>query len=75
MACDRFGIPMHKDRSSVWRSHFGINKRSRAIEKQLAIDKVKDMYEIVVGDDVAEAILINKYRVDMISRSKIKDLF
>lgn len=75
MACERYKLPFHKDRSSVWRSHFGINKRARAVEKGLAIKLVKDMYDIEVNDDVAEAILITKYRVDQIARGKVKDLF
>lgn len=75
LAADRYQVPLHKDRSSVWRSHFGINKRNREVEKQLAIDLVKEMYDIETTDDVAEAILINKFRIDMIAKSKIKDLF
>ncbi|RLI51911.1 hypothetical protein DRO61_01130, partial [Candidatus Bathyarchaeota archaeon] len=31
MACEMYKIPMSKDRSSVWRSHFGINKKARAV--------------------------------------------
>lgn len=75
VACVRFGKPYEKDRSSVWRAHFGINKKKRTLEKQLAIKLVKDMYDIDVGDDTAEAILIGKYRVDMINKGKLKDLF
>ena len=75
MAADRFGIPLSKDRSSVWRSHFGINKRQRKLEKNLAIQRVKNMYSVEVTDDVAEAILIAKYRVDMKSKDNLKDLF
>ena len=75
IACVRAGIAYEKTRSSVWRSHFGINKKKRAVEKQLAIDLVFKMYNIKVTDDVAEGILIGKYRVDMINKSKIKDLF
>jgi hypothetical protein len=33
------------------------------------------MYKIRVSDDVAEAILIGKYRTDMKNREEIKDLF
>jgi hypothetical protein len=33
------------------------------------------MYGINVGDDVAEAILIGKYRVDLLERKELKDLF
>lgn len=75
MACDRYGIPYEITRSSVWRSHFAINKRDRKADKKAAIDLVKDMYGISVTDDVAEAILITKYRSDMRHKKSIKDLF
>ena len=45
------------------RSHFVINGRDRQKEKEKAIQLVKQMYSITVGDDVAEAILIGKFRV------------
>ena len=75
MACDRFGIELKRTRSSTWRSHFAINKRKRQEDKKAAIGLVKDMYQVDVTDDVAEAILIAKYRVDMESKGKIEDLF
>ena len=75
IACSRFKIPYDKARSSVWRSHFGINKKKRNLEKKLAIELVKKMYDIEVNDDVAEAILIGKYRADIISRNQLEDLF
>jgi hypothetical protein len=33
------------------------------------------MYDIEVTDDIAEAILIAKYRSDMLNKGKIQDLF
>ena len=75
MACDRFGIELKRTRSSTWRSHFAINKRKREEDKKAAIGLVKDMYQVEVTDDVAEAILIAKYRVDIESKGKIEDLF
>jgi hypothetical protein len=33
------------------------------------------MYDLDVTDDVAEAILITKYRSDMINKNKLEDLF
>jgi hypothetical protein len=33
------------------------------------------MYDIEVSDDVAEAILIAKYRADLRQKDQIKDLF
>ncbi len=75
MAADRFGVTIEKDRSSTWRSHFNINRRKREDDKKAAIDLVKDMYDIEVTDDIAEAILIAKYRFDMTNKGKIQNLF
>ena len=75
MAADRFGVRIEKDRSSTWRSHFNINRRKREDDKKAAISLVKDMYDIEVTDDIAEAILIAKYRSDMLNKGKIQDLF
>lgn len=75
MACDKFGIPYEKTRSSVWRSHHAINGKERNAEKKRAIDLVQKMYQIDVGDDVAEAILIGKYRADLKTREGLKNLF
>lgn len=75
MACDRFGVPFESTRSSTWRSHHAINKRNRAEDKKAAIQRVKEMYDISVTDDVAEAILIAKYRVDLSNRQPLQDLF
>lgn len=75
MSCDRFGVSYEKIRSNIWRSHFVINGRDRQKEKEKAIQLVKQMYSITVGDDVAEAILIGKFRVDLKNRTEIKNLF
>lgn len=61
--------------SKVWRSHFLINGVTRINEKKQAIDKVKNMYDIDVNDDVAEAILLGKYAVDAIRKVEAKKLF
>lgn len=61
--------------SKVWRSHFIINGKTRIQQKTQAINKVKEMYNITVNDDVAEAILLGKYAVDCIREKKIKKLF
>jgi Holliday junction resolvasome RuvABC endonuclease subunit len=75
MACDRFGINLEKTRSSTWRSHFAINHRKREDDKKAAIQTIKDMYDIDTTDDVAEAILIAKYRSDLLNKGKVEDLF
>ena len=41
--------------------------------KKAAIQKVKEMYGIITTDDVAEAILIAKYRSDMRSKKDMED--
>ena len=61
--------------SKVWRSHFMISGDRRALQKKAAIDKVKQMFEIEAGDDVAEAILIGKYGCDCINIKPINKLF
>lgn len=75
LAADRYGVSYASTKSSVWRSHFAINKRKRELDKQAAIDLVKTMYGIETTDDVAEAILITKYRSDQLNQYKIEDLF
>lgn len=61
--------------SKVWRSHFIINGKTRLQEKAQAIDKIKQMYNIDVNDDVAEAILLGKYAVDALRKVATKKLF
>ena len=60
--------------SAKWRSHFMISGK-RVAEKAQAIDKVMSMYNVVVTDDIAEAILIGKYAVDAIGTVKPIKLF
>ena len=60
--------------SAKWRSHFMISGK-RVAEKAQAIDKVMSMYGVVVTDDIAEAILIGKYAVDVIGTVKPIKLF
>ena len=68
------GVPYETVLSAKWRSHFMISGQ-RVSEKAQAIDKVMQMYGIVETDDVAEAILLGKYAVDMISVTKPIKLF
>ena len=48
---------------------------TRSLEKEKAIKKVKQMFDISVGDDVAEAILIGKYGCDCIAKTAPTKLF
>lgn len=75
MAAERFHVEYDKVRANVWRSHFNINGKDRALQKAKSIKLVKEMYDIEVSDDVAEAILIAKYRADLRQKDQIKDLF
>lgn len=69
-----FNIPCETVGSTKWRAHFMISG-DRIAEKLKAIDKVADMYNIIVVDDIAEAILIGKYAVDAINVTKPIKLF
>lgn len=68
------GIPYHLVGNTVWRSHFMI-KGTRENEKLQAMNKVQQMFGMLVTDDVAEAILIGKYAVDALDKPKPKKLF
>lgn len=67
-------IPYELVGSSKWRAHFMISGE-RISEKVQAIDRVMQMYGIVVSDDIAEAILLGKYAVDAINTTKPIKLF
>lgn len=50
--------------------------RTRSEQKAGAIQKVKEMYGITLGDDIAEAILMGKYAADVLTRQELrKSLF
>ena len=67
-------IPYEIVLSAKWRAHFMI-KGERVSDKLQAIDKVMQMYGIIVPDDVAEAILLGKYAVDAVNITKPIKLF
>ena len=70
----QYNIPYEVVSSAKWRSHFMISG-DRLEDKVQAIDKIMNMYGIVVVDDVAEAILLGKYAVDTINITKPIKLF
>lgn len=47
--------------NKVWQAHFGIGGKDRATQKANVIKKVKELFNIQVNDDIADAILIDKY--------------
>ena len=51
------------------------NAKNRSEQKKQSIAKVKEMYDINVNDDIAEAILLGKYAVDSLKRAETKKLF
>jgi Holliday junction resolvasome RuvABC endonuclease subunit len=61
VALEHNEIPYEVVGSKVWRADFLVKGRSRDEQKTHAIQIVKDMYNIEVTDDAAEAILIGKY--------------
>jgi Holliday junction resolvasome RuvABC endonuclease subunit len=70
-----FGISYAVIKSSVWRSAFSIRGKVRSNQKIQAMKKVKEMYNIIVTDDAAEAILIGKYAVKKLNAKKRETVF
>ena len=54
-------VPFMLFEPSAWRSYNGIKGRKREEQKQAAINKVKELYNIDVTDDEAEAILQGRH--------------
>lgn len=67
--------PFETTLSVVWRNHFQIKGKTRIEKKAAAIKLVETMYQLKVNDDIAEAILLGKYAVDMLNKAAIKKLF
>lgn len=63
--CKEKNIPYEIVSPNVWRKYCGTAGKNRREEKLLSVAKVKEGYNITVGDDVAEAILIGRYAVKM----------
>ena len=70
-----YGVAYDVVKSSVWRSAYSINGKGRQMQKVEAMKKVKEMYNIVVTDDAAEAILIGKFAVKKINAMNRKKIF
>ena len=51
----------------MWRKHSAIKGRKRAEIKESAIVKVKELYDLDVSEDEAEAILIGEWSAVNIS--------
>lgn len=66
------GVKTETVLSKVWRAHYMIPGRTRAEQKAGAIQKVKEMYGVTLGDDIAEAILMGKYAADVLTRQELR---
>ncbi len=61
MTCTKNDVNYEAVYPNVWRKYAGTCGKSRKEEKALSIAKVREKYNIIVNDDVAEAILIGSY--------------
>lgn len=69
------GIEYEVIAPAAWRSHFQIVGK-RGLAKAKAIELVYKMYNVSLGDDVAEAVLIGKYYADkFLNEKKLKRAF
>lgn len=63
--CNEYGIKYEVVSPNVWRKYAGTCGKTRLQEKQLSVAIVKEKYGVKVNNDVAEAILIGRYAVQM----------
>lgn len=61
LAAEQFNIEHTEIPNNVWQSHFKIKGRDRQTQKNEVMAVVKDMYQLQVGDDISDAILMGKY--------------
>lgn len=73
-ACAEKDIPFEVVSPNVWRKYAGTNGKNRREEKMLSVAAVREKYNINVGDDVAEAILIGRYGA-MMHQKEVKMAF
>lgn len=59
--CMEIGTGCNTTLPSQWRKAMGIKGKNRPDDKDLAVQYVKNKYDIDVNDDVAEAICIGEY--------------
>lgn len=59
--CFEQKIPYEVCPTNTWRHHCGVKGRSRVDRKQSMKHIIKEMYDISVSDDIADAIGIGKY--------------
>ena len=65
-------VPHNCVLNKVWQAPFGIEGRDRTTQKANVIKKVKELFNVDVTDDVADAILIGKYAVNERNKKKEK---
>lgn len=61
LAAEQYKIEHGSVLNKVWQSEFNILGAGRDAQKANVIKKVKEMYDIEVVDDIADAILLGKY--------------
>ncbi len=61
VAAEKNKIPHVEVLNGVWQSQFNIGGADRHAQKANVVKRVKDMYDLIVTDDVADAILLGRY--------------
>lgn len=56
-------IPFSVMPNKVWQSEFYIKGKDRNTQKRATMDKVKELFNIEVNDDIADSVLMGYYRV------------
>lgn len=69
--CYEKGMPYQVIPSATWRAHSEIKGRARTDKKKSAQLKIKNLYDVHVTQDEADAILLGKYAADMHTKTKV----
>lgn len=75
LAAEQYKIEHSTILNKVWQSEFNIPGATREVQKANVIKKVKEMYNIDVVDDIADAILLGKYAAMRLATRWEKVLF
>lgn len=59
--------------TATWRNYNGVKGKTRSDRKKSAQLIVKNLYDIQVSEDVADAILIGRYGTSLGAKREIKD--
>jgi Holliday junction resolvasome RuvABC endonuclease subunit len=61
LAAEQFGIEHSEILNKTWQSEFNIKGSNRQTQKDEVMKLVKEMYNLSVNDDIADAIMMGKY--------------